>query len=83
MTREEFKKIVETPANMYTFDIDVGDPCGIVAWGGDNHYYIRINDDNVEEYTSVDEMLEKFEVDGKKFADEYLPKIDKLRLVLT
>ncbi len=81
MTREEFITQVQMPSNANTFKFKNG--FGIVIRLNDKHYGIHIDENNHGEYETVEELLDNFKINGVSFADFYLPKIDKLTIVVT
>ncbi len=83
MTREEFKKIVEVHANGYTFTTEKYN--GFFATNPDD-CCISMSDKNDDEdgnygiFSSIDEAIDTFEVNGVKFT-ELLPQITHLQVV--
>jgi hypothetical protein len=95
MTREQFKKELSSGAGQLTIKTDkyVGmigiSPSNILIWVDDPDFWGPASARNIDgprnigEFRDADELLNEFEVDGRKFADSVLPEIKKLIVVIT
>ena len=88
MTKDHFKSILDISGGQFDFQTDKHEgmigisPASVVIWvddidaDGDEPKYIG-------EYKNVNELLEKFNVDGKPFVVNVLPQITKLNMLRT
>ena len=87
MTKEEFKSVLDVQGGQFDFQIGryegmVGiTPSQVVIWVDDTDFY-KGEPEYIGYYRSVDELLEKFRVKGKPFAETLLPEISELHRIV-
>lgn len=87
MTKERFRNELDVVGGMFIFNTNKHEGMigvtmsNVVVWVDDNGFGERADEAeprNVGEFNSIDELLSKFNVDGKSFAEYVLPEISKL-----
>lgn len=88
MTKNHFKSVLNVSGGQFVFQTDKHEgmigisPASVVIWvddiGADGE-----EQKNIGEFKSVNELLEKFNVDGEPFAVIILPKITELNMIRT
>jgi hypothetical protein len=88
MTKNHFKSILNVSGGQFYFRTDKHEgmigisPASVVIWVDD----IDADGDepkNIGEFKSVNELLEKFDLDGNLFVADVLPQITKLNMLRT
>ena len=86
MTKEKFKKVLDVQGGQFEFETDQNEgmigisPSQVVIWV-DDLGFCEGEPEYIGYYRSVDELLEKFKVNGKPFAETLLPEIGKLHRI--
>jgi hypothetical protein len=88
MTKNHFKSTLNVSGGQFDFQTDKHEgmigisPASVVIWVDDIDAD-RDEPKNIGEFKNIDELLEKFNVDGEPFVVTILPKITELNMIRT